>query len=535
MAFLIPDKILDTLICDICNKYLSVQPVKVYPNRRIKCGRCVRNKKQGDGVISLFGLIADECLFKCINRFDGCREILLYSQVKDHERTCISKLYMCPICPEPNELPSLLLEQHFHKKHEQYVLKYPVFFPNLNALSESSEVFLYSLEDSLFFVYFIYSHSEDNMRFNISFLGNCEQAGSVIQQFWISDNEAVEISTEKRPCTCFEMENDWFCVKLSNMGNNKSIVVKFDLKITDPQFWRIPCGAIQSNEHSNEIATLGPSLDVGLSMDTSMGLSFKPMVGPFKPRKIYLTTNLYRVHDISPSPSATAIIDLGRLIFLQCINCLEICYVVHDTFYICDAGEQHSLCYFCFQFLNHCKFIREVNYIQKKIVPDIMSDIKFACKWGCGRMFSVQSVHRRYGVPTQFIDHLSHEETCKFQKCHSCPLPTCQFQGTLLDFKDHFSSGKHNAVLFFPLHYYYGTLIRDIILFVNNHFILIGVNRCANVMQIVINNINSGDDNNIKIIALIFDNEKHFLKDFVNKVNFRHSNNSYYLKIIVLG
>ncbi|KAG5894702.1 hypothetical protein JTB14_034750 [Gonioctena quinquepunctata] len=81
MSFIIPDNILDTLTCNTCNKYLSVQPVKIYPNRRIKCGRCARSKKQGDGVISLFGLVADKCLFKCINRFDGCRELLTYSQV----------------------------------------------------------------------------------------------------------------------------------------------------------------------------------------------------------------------------------------------------------------------------------------------------------------------------------------------------------------------------------------------------------------------------------------------------------------------
>ncbi|CAG9821279.1 unnamed protein product [Phaedon cochleariae] len=519
MAFLIPDKILDTLICDICSKYLSIQPVKAYTNRRIICGRCVKNQNQADGVISLFCLIADECLFKCINRFDGCREVLLHSQVKDHERKCISKLYKCPICPEPDELPSLLLEQHFRKKHEQYVLKYPVFFPNLNAMSESSEIFLYSLEDSLFFVSVIYSHSENNIRFNVSSLGNCKQAGSVIQQFWISDNEAVEISTEKRPCTCFGMEKDWFCIELSSMGNNKSIVVKFDLKITDPQFLRIPCRAIQSSEHPKELATLVPSLGV------RRRLSFKPMVAPFRPRKIYVSPELGKSCDISLNRSATAIIYSGRLMFLQCMNCLEICYVIDNKFYICDGNEQHSLCYFCFHFLKRHKYIREENYLEKTLTRVIMYYLQFSCKWACGQMIS---------VPTRSIDHINHEKICRFLNYYSCPLPNCQFRGkTLSEFENHFIS-KHN-VPFFPSDYYYGTLKMDMILFVNNHFILIGVERCANVMQIVINNINSGDDNNIKIIALIFDNEKHFLKDFVNKVNFRHSNNSYYLKIIVLG
>uniref|UniRef100_A0A6P7FMQ9 Uncharacterized protein LOC114332061 isoform X4 n=1 Tax=Diabrotica virgifera virgifera TaxID=50390 RepID=A0A6P7FMQ9_DIAVI len=120
MAFILPDNILETLLCSFCHKYLSVKPVKVYPNRLIQCGRCVDNKEhsiyKSEGVESLYGKMAENILFKCVNRFDGCRHLLTYSQVRDHEQVCFEKIHQCPICGE--KTASFLMLRHFHSKHK---------------------------------------------------------------------------------------------------------------------------------------------------------------------------------------------------------------------------------------------------------------------------------------------------------------------------------------------------------------------------------------------------------------------------------
>lgn len=89
MVFIIPDRILDDLICDVCNRYLSVKPVKIYRDKQVKCGRC--SKKEDEGVTSLYHILAQNSLFKCINRFDGCNKLLAYLEVRTHEETCKGK------------------------------------------------------------------------------------------------------------------------------------------------------------------------------------------------------------------------------------------------------------------------------------------------------------------------------------------------------------------------------------------------------------------------------------------------------------
>lgn len=64
--FLLPEEVLNNLLCSVCFKYLSVKPVKVYINRSIKCGRCSDDKD--DGIVSMYETIAENKLFPCVNR-----------------------------------------------------------------------------------------------------------------------------------------------------------------------------------------------------------------------------------------------------------------------------------------------------------------------------------------------------------------------------------------------------------------------------------------------------------------------------------
>uniref|UniRef100_A0A6P7GP19 Uncharacterized protein LOC114340409 n=1 Tax=Diabrotica virgifera virgifera TaxID=50390 RepID=A0A6P7GP19_DIAVI len=154
MAFIVPDKVLESLICTFCHKYLSVKPTTVYPNRDVECGRCVmadKQEKQRAAVESLYGKIAEKCVFKCINRFDGCRELLTYSQVLDHEKVCLENIHKCPICYE--EMTSFMMLRHFHSNHKDAILDSSAFPFNLKHYLETTGIYIYQEEDNTTFFF----------------------------------------------------------------------------------------------------------------------------------------------------------------------------------------------------------------------------------------------------------------------------------------------------------------------------------------------------------------------------------------------
>ncbi|XP_050503379.1 uncharacterized protein LOC126882461 [Diabrotica virgifera virgifera] len=237
MAFIIPDNILETLICTFCHKYLSVKPVTVYPNRDVACGRCAVSEKQKNGrgrtdVESLYGKIAETWLFKCINRFDGCRELLTCSQVLDHEKVCLGKIHKCPICFE--EMLSFLVIRHFYSNHKDAILDSPAFVLNLDYYSEMSRIYIYSEEDNLFSLYINYSKSENTIKLELVYMGSDKIASNISHQFTItSENNEFDINFSSKPsCT-----NEFSIVDTSNMSH--LIFVKFKIFYPNSKFWAI--------------------------------------------------------------------------------------------------------------------------------------------------------------------------------------------------------------------------------------------------------------------------------------------------------
>ncbi|CAG9858809.1 unnamed protein product [Phyllotreta striolata] len=136
---------IEDLTCDVCSKVLSVKPIKMYGDI-VKCGRC---SHEGDGgVICALNNYDENHLFKCINRFAGCRKLLTSSQVRAHEETCQEYFYPCPYCPGLF-LQSFLLEEHFLQSHSLSVLDKPVIRISYGFIFR---VFLYKLNDFLFFI-----------------------------------------------------------------------------------------------------------------------------------------------------------------------------------------------------------------------------------------------------------------------------------------------------------------------------------------------------------------------------------------------
>lgn len=121
--FMLLDDVLETLICYNCKNYLSVKPVKVYPNRHIQCGRC--STDHDDGIVSIYDTLAELGFFQCINRYEGCDKVLRYAEVPQHEMTCTSNKYKCFCGTVVTGLLAFIA--HFQGNHKNSILKTPSF------------------------------------------------------------------------------------------------------------------------------------------------------------------------------------------------------------------------------------------------------------------------------------------------------------------------------------------------------------------------------------------------------------------------
>uniref|UniRef100_A0A6P7HF91 Uncharacterized protein LOC114347965 n=1 Tax=Diabrotica virgifera virgifera TaxID=50390 RepID=A0A6P7HF91_DIAVI len=199
------------------------------------------NKPRTGGVESLYGKMIETCLFKCINRFDGCRELLTYSQVLDHEKVCVGKIHKCPICNE--EVTSFLMVRHFISNHKDAILDCPAFVFNMNNYLEMPGTYLYQEEDNLFFLYISYSQSENAIRLELVYMGSDKMATSITHQFTVtSENKEFDINLNSKPSRANEVS----VVDASNMSH--LINVKFKLFFQNVQFF-----TISENVHSSSI------------------------------------------------------------------------------------------------------------------------------------------------------------------------------------------------------------------------------------------------------------------------------------------
>ncbi|XP_050501311.1 uncharacterized protein LOC126881220 [Diabrotica virgifera virgifera] len=411
MAFIIPDKILEPLICTFCHKYLSVKPVTVYRNRDVECGRCTQADKQNQriGVESLYGRIAETCLFKCINRFDGCRELLTYSQVVDHEKICLEKIHKCPICYE--EVTSFLILRHFNSNHKDAVLNSPAFVFDLNDYSETPSTFIYQEEDNLFFLYISYSKSENTIKLELVYLGSDKLALNIYHQFTVtSKNKDFYINYNSKP----SHTNEFFIVDATNMSN--LINVKFKLIYHNLQFF-----TISENDHSSSIKN--SSLENQIDTQEKNQFIYKS--------KFDLTSEIVEF-PLEYNP--------------ECFNCKESCIFSLSDFYpvtyYYSPTHKDFLCFCCFEWLtDENKTKGNHLYLKQMMTSSFLSRF---CKYNCGQHFSFSKI-------------LEHEVLycTKSMDYYNCPVQHCLKKDVASGLRNHLSAhhGYTLCASFFDLPY----------------------------------------------------------------------------------
>lgn len=192
-----PSEIVQNQLCSVCDKYLSVGPIKVYPNRQIKCGRC--SKDSDFGVKSkLFLTIVKDMLFPCINSLEGCNKMLTISETKQHETICTGSNYSCLIC-ESFEGDVYMLSRHCEKIHKKERLDNIGFLVNLEKNQSKCNFYL---KNGLF-SFINYKHEVDIHRIMVdAIIPRQKYRGDIFQFFTLYSAESGTIfKTHKKPCS----------------------------------------------------------------------------------------------------------------------------------------------------------------------------------------------------------------------------------------------------------------------------------------------------------------------------------------------
>ncbi|CAH1112965.1 unnamed protein product [Psylliodes chrysocephalus] len=419
---IISDYVLNQQVCDYCHKYLSVTPVKVYPNRKIKCGRCSTiNKKEEDiGVNSMYNKIAEISIFKCINMFDGCIQLLRSSEVVEHEKVCLSKKYGCPLCSE--EIFSFLMIHHFKLKHPESLLKTNDFL--VTNLKNTNKYFLYQLQCNLFFVNFrdVTNSIADDI---ISFSLNVQHLEKIDCINWIkvdfshfgNDIETISEITYSGSMT----------FKTSVIVTNESkMLIKFYLNIVEAK------NGIQHKFKLRSVPKNNPDLNI-----FHKKLAGNELRTAFFQKHYVSPNEIFQksVSDLSITENATVTFSrCGKkyTITFACCNCSLIystIFINHEEFIYLIGDNFH----YCLQCL-HCENKLSKRFPKKFFTVTDMENILFFCIWGCGTLHN-------------YNDLYVHERMCKNQIFQKCPIKSCFCYFKLYEFENHFKV-KHSSVIF---------------------------------------------------------------------------------------
>lgn len=163
---IVPDHVLENLVCNQCLKYLTVGPIELHPKWGIICGRCTSQSAcssifkfagsidwsvvEANIPLTLLGYSSyPSTLFPCVNKFEGCGVLLPYSYIRHHELVCIYQEYECPSCDFKGVGSQLL--QHFKIFHKRYLCRARPYIV-INVRTDYNETFLYRADNLLFLV-----------------------------------------------------------------------------------------------------------------------------------------------------------------------------------------------------------------------------------------------------------------------------------------------------------------------------------------------------------------------------------------------
>ncbi|KAK5641468.1 hypothetical protein RI129_010015 [Pyrocoelia pectoralis] len=165
----LPQDIVNTLLCSICDGYLSCAPV-MEVKRNLICGRCDKNST--DAVLQVaYERVMSNFVFPC--RFDkhGCEKRLLFNSSMEHEKQCKYRILHCPALlkiPCTSKLSACELRAHFEEHHRELISSDGQFSINLDQEARCNLLMVRDVVTII--IKYFYDHSEGCLYLKVSYL-----------------------------------------------------------------------------------------------------------------------------------------------------------------------------------------------------------------------------------------------------------------------------------------------------------------------------------------------------------------------------
>lgn len=401
---IVPKDILDVLLCDNCHKYLSAKPVKM-GDGKILCGRCL-NEENVEYVNSQYEIFAEHALFNCINHFNGCRQLLSYDQVIEHEKHCKSENFECKLCL--SDVPTYMLPYHVKTNHNKSFLKKNYFIVELIHLKMN--VFFYKTDSYLFFIEQFFNNNNKSISLNV--IGVCNKKLHI--NFCVKSQGDGDIHFESQTwplnfdTKCNNSKKYYIVVK--NVKNCEVVKIYFDVEVpTLTQYMQIDSqsketitetGALVNLEHIKFENSENSNLESLIIRKLSL-LNKITNVCPLS-RRINLDPTRcfsYGVSCVSISPCETKLIvnqlDVTFSICFHCFLCENVLNQARHNFINKNGPLRHLICFWC-QYL--VKDFIELMLLSEILSDEVFTSLKFTCNrrcqtFDCCHLFSTHSTH----------------------------------------------------------------------------------------------------------------------------------------------
>ncbi|CAH1102701.1 unnamed protein product [Psylliodes chrysocephalus] len=366
--FILSDEVLDKLLCSACFEYLSVRPVKIYRRGVIKCGRCSDDKD--DGIVSMYENLIVNGLFPCINRYEGCTQLLAYSEVAAHEKDCSSSCYSCPICS--SQFTSYHFVRHYKNDHSNAVLEKPEII--LTKQREYENYYLYKENDFIFILYARCNLAEKCFFLNAACLGRLERVGRIKQYvkcYLGNFKDTLFLQTRKRDCSLIDNNSESFKVPFPDNTNLISISFHFDKTGVN----------ILNCISNNAIVRVGN--ESGCTTDI-VGLHNEYP-------KMFLSEEYKRQYpNHYLSPCGTKLLIKENNIVKEFPRICEFCenifpISISSTLFRCECN--HVFCSICFAIEPSCCNTKVTQLKPSHFESKIYRSLYFYCRWNCARFY----------------------------------------------------------------------------------------------------------------------------------------------------
>ncbi|CAH0547974.1 unnamed protein product [Brassicogethes aeneus] len=223
----VSDSILKDLCCVKCQKYLTVGPIGFDGQGGNTCGRCLCEKRSTFSFMEFSGNPLDfenqipmtlmsyasspNIRFPCVNRYEGCNELIPFCRMREHEEICAGFDRKCLNCDYLGVGTQLI--QHYKNNHKHLLITNKPFV--LDLTGNHATKYLHANQNNIFCVTVKYTKNLNQFVVETLSQSPCSRLGRISLTFYMK-------SFYKKPFQTITLKTD-----LLDINENKTLNISF--------------------------------------------------------------------------------------------------------------------------------------------------------------------------------------------------------------------------------------------------------------------------------------------------------------------